>query len=97
MQYTGTAFVMPIQQIFRPVWRVQEEQQRELSTELRSQPTQLGYQLQIEDITWRWLYQPVVKLIQASARKVGLLQTGNVRHYLTYSFVTLVVLLWLIS
>jgi formate hydrogenlyase subunit 3/multisubunit Na+/H+ antiporter MnhD subunit len=97
MQYTGTAFVMPIQQIFRPVWRVQEEQQRELSTELRSHPTQLGYQLQIEDITWRWLYQPVVKLIQASARKVGLLQTGNLRHYLTYSFVTLVVLLWLIS
>lgn len=97
MQYTGTAFVMPIQQIFRSVWRVQQQQQRELSDQLRSYPKQLNYQLQIEDITWRWLYQPVVKLIQASSRKVGMLQTGNVRHYLIYSFVTLVVLLWLIS
>lgn len=97
MQYTGTAFVMPILQVFRPVWRVQELQQRELSDKLCNYPKTLNYQLQIEDITWRWLYQPVVKLVQASSRKVGLLQTGNLRHYLVYSFVTLVVLLWLIS
>lgn len=97
MQYTGTAFVMPILQIFRPVWRVQEERQREMSENLPTRPAQLGYSLQIEDISWRWLYQPVARLVQLASRRVGLLQTGNLRHYLTYSFVTLVVLLWLIS
>ncbi|AKH21560.1 hydrogenase 4 subunit B [Sedimenticola thiotaurini] len=97
MQYSGTGFVMPIKRVFRPVWRLQQLQQRELSNRLASYPKSLSYQLQVEDITWRWLYQPAAKLIQFSSRKVGRLQTGNLRHYLVYSFVTLVVLLWLIS
>jgi len=97
MQYTATAFSMPIRQIFQPVWRLHEKSEREMSSQLPTLPERLSYQLHAEDITWRWLYQPVGHLIQAAARRVGRIQTGQIRHYLVYSFITLLVLLWLIT
>ncbi len=50
-----------------------------------------------DDITWKWFYQPIIQLLYASARRVSRIQTGHLRHYLTYSFITLILLLWVIT
>jgi formate hydrogenlyase subunit 3/multisubunit Na+/H+ antiporter MnhD subunit len=97
MQYTATAFAMPIRQIFRPVWRLHEEPVREMDPRLPTRPLQLGYRLHAEDLFWNLLYRPVERLLHGAARRVGQIQTGHLRHYLAYSFLTLVLLLWLIT
>ncbi|HED19124.1 MAG TPA: hydrogenase 4 subunit B [Gammaproteobacteria bacterium] len=97
MQYTSTAFTMPIRQIFAPAWRIHEEQEREMQPGLPLEPAQIRYQVHAEDITWKWFYLPIVQLLHATTRRVSRIQTGNLRHYLAYSFVTLLLLLWLIT
>ncbi|HKJ51921.1 MAG TPA: hydrogenase 4 subunit B [Gammaproteobacteria bacterium] len=97
MQYSATAFAMPIRWIFRPVWRFDEEQTREMNARLPTKAEKLGYRIHAEDIAWDWLYLPLERWVTLAARRVSRLQTGNLRHYLAYSFVTLVILLWLIS
>lgn len=97
MQYSATAFAMPIRQIFRPAWRLQEESIRVMDTRLPTKASELRYQVHADDISWGFLYLPVERLVQGAARRVGRIQTGRLRHYLAYSFFTLVLLLWLIS
>ncbi len=97
MQYTATAFAMPIRQVFSPAYRLQEERVREMEPDLPTKPRQLHHQLHAEDHSWYWFYLPVERLLHATARRVGRLQTGQLRHYLAYSFFTLVLLLWLIT
>ena len=64
---------------------------------LPTRPVQLRYLIHAMDICWGALYLPVERLIHAAARRVGCIQTGHLRHYLSYSFFTLVFLLWLIT
>ena len=97
MQYTATAFAMPIRRVFAPVWRLREEIEREPKPDLELEPARIQYQLHADDITWKWFYQPIIQLIYTSARRVSRIQTGHLRHYLTYSFITLIVLLWVIT
>ena len=97
MQYSATAFSMPIQRIFNSVWRLREDIDRQPEKLLPTEAASIRYQLQVEDVMWRWLYQPVVKMLHITVRRVGRIQTGHLRHYLMYSFVTLILLLWLIT
>jgi len=97
MQYGANAFAMPIRRIFAPFWRISETVEREPRPGLPLEPAQLRHQLQIEDITWAWFYTPIARLIHAASRRVGLIQTGHLRHYLAYSFITLIILLWVIT
>jgi formate hydrogenlyase subunit 3/multisubunit Na+/H+ antiporter MnhD subunit len=97
MQYSATAFAMPIRQIFQPVWRLHEESIRDMDPRLLTKPSELRYLVHADDISWSILYQPVERLVNGAARRVGRIQTGHLRHYLAYSFFTLVLLLWLIS
>jgi len=97
MQYTATAFSMPIRRVFAPVWRIHEEEEREMQPGLPLEPAQIRYQVHAEDITWKWFYTPIARVLHATTRRVSRIQTGNLRHYLTYTFVTLLLLLWLIT
>jgi formate hydrogenlyase subunit 3/multisubunit Na+/H+ antiporter MnhD subunit len=97
MQYSATAFSMPVQRIFGSVWRLREDIEREPVKNLPTEAASIRYQLQVEDVMWRWLYRPIVKILHAAVRRVGRIQTGHLRHYLMYTFVTLILLLWLIT
>lgn len=97
MQYTATAFSMPVQRIFTSVWRINEDIERVNDKQLHTEPKTVRYNLQTEDNTWRWLYLPIVRLLHFVVRRVGRIQTGHLRHYLMYSFVTLLLLLWIIT
>lgn len=93
MQYTATSFSMPIRRIFAPLWRGREERPADVG----AQASQVRYQVLAEDVTWKWFYLPIVRLLHAASRRVSRIQTGNLRHYLIYTFVTLLLLLWVIT
>jgi len=91
-QYTASSFSQPIRRIFRPVWPIEEK------VTPPSGATNGGrYSIHIGDWAWDKLYLPLGHLIQRSARIVARLQGGNIRTYLTYSFFTLIIMLWIVS
>ena len=90
MQDTAEGFGQPIRQIFEPFFRMQ----RELPTPFDTQPR---YRVVVEDHLWHWLYLPIAAAVGQLARLVGLLQQGRIAIYLLYSFVTLIVMLMVVT
>ena len=90
MQYTASAFAMPIRRIFSIVWLIVE----------KVEPAGLGkrprYILKIDDRLWLMLYVPIGKFMLKLAERTSRIQGGNLRVYLCYSFFTLLFLLWVI-
>jgi NADH:ubiquinone oxidoreductase subunit 5 (subunit L)/multisubunit Na+/H+ antiporter MnhA subunit len=90
MQYTASAFAMPLRRIFSFVWLIVE----------KVEPAGPGrgprYLLKIDDRLWLMLYVPIGKLMLKIAERTSLIQGGNLRVYLCYSFFTLLFLLWVI-
>jgi len=97
MQYTGSAFSEPFRRIFKPVWRLNETVERVPKPHLELEPATIRHKMQVEDITWNWLYLPIARIVQSASKRVTRIQTGHLRHYLTYSFLTLILLLWMIT
>ncbi len=71
MQYTATAFSMPIRRIFRPAWPITER----LEPAAGEAPPR--YRLQVGDWAWQKVYLPIGRLLLASARRVALIQGGT--------------------
>ena len=89
MQDTAEGFGQPVRQVFEPFFRIE----RELPTPFDAKPR---YQVDASDPWWHWLYVPVARAAELAARFVGLIQQGRISVYLTYSFVTLLALLFLV-
>ncbi len=96
-QYSATAFAMPFRQVFGPLFRIHEETERQMDERLPTLAASMRYQIHTDDISWRVFYRPFKQSIAWSSRHVASIQTGRLRHYLAYSFVTLLLLLWLVS
>ena len=90
MQDTAEGFGQPIRQIFEPFFRMR----RELPTPFDEHPR---YRVTADDPLWHWLYLPIAAATARLARLVGLLQQGRIAVYLMYSFVTLVVMLLMVT
>ncbi|MCC7060052.1 MAG: hydrogenase 4 subunit B [Burkholderiaceae bacterium] len=90
MQDSAEGFGQPIRQIFEPFFRMQ----RELPTPFDKRPR---YQVTVEDPLWHWLYLPIAGVTKRLARLVGLLQQGRIAIYLMYSFMTLIVMLLMVT
>jgi hydrogenase-4 component B len=97
MQYSGNAFTMPLRRIFAKAWIVDEQIEKDMQGALNQDVGAIRYQLQIQDHSWPRLYQPIAQGVNKSAKQIGRIQTGNIRVYLGYSFVTLIFMLWVIS
>jgi hypothetical protein len=97
MQYTSGAFSMPIRRIFQPVFDLRENLEEQKSGPEDTRILVLRYHFQVIDRAWNAIYEPTGVAVKNLARKVGRLQTGNIRTYLSYSFFTLIFLLWVIS
>jgi formate hydrogenlyase subunit 3/multisubunit Na+/H+ antiporter MnhD subunit len=89
MQDTAEGFGQPIREVFSPVFRMQ----RELPTPFDTAPR---YRVTVADHFWHWLYLPVAGAVDFLARLVGKLQQGRISVYLTYSFLTLLALLFFV-
>jgi NADH:ubiquinone oxidoreductase subunit 5 (subunit L)/multisubunit Na+/H+ antiporter MnhA subunit len=88
MQDTAEGFGQPIRQVFEPFFRME----RHLPSPFDSEPR---YRVRVSDRFWDWLYVPIARAVERLARIVGLLQRGRIAVYLTYSFATLIALLFL--
>ena len=99
MQYTSTAFAMPLRRLFNPLWHVHEsvENIEGGSTREADRAVTLRHSLVISDRVFDLLYQPIATWIHWSSRQVARLQTGRIRTYLAQSFVMLLILLWVVS
>jgi hypothetical protein len=93
MQYTASAFSMPIRRVLGFLFAVREQVEVVPHTNHPSLPGSLQYRLRIRDRFWNWLYAPQGDAAYWIARQVGKLQQGRIQIYLLYSFVTLIVLL----
>jgi len=96
MQYTATAFAMPLRHIFAPTWRIAEYIKKPINEKTLT-PNSIQHELHIADRFWPLLYEPLIGWVAYIARQIGRIQTGQIRTYLAYSFFTLLVLLWLIT
>ena len=97
MQYTSSSFTMPLRRIFAKTWIIDEQIKKDLQGAMDQDVAAVHYQLHIQDHSWPRLYQPIAQGINNLAKQVGRIQTGNIRTYLSYSFATLLLLLWVIS
>lgn len=97
MQYTSAAFAMPIRRVFGPVWKVSEQVETTRPANAPTSVATLRHQLHIEDWSWGFAYEPIGRLVLNAARRVGRIQTGSIRAYLVYSFLTLLLLLWIVT
>jgi formate hydrogenlyase subunit 3/multisubunit Na+/H+ antiporter MnhD subunit len=89
MQDSAEGFGQPIRQVFEPFFRID----RHLPTPFDRNPR---YSVKIDDHLWHWLYLPIAKGAEHLARLAGMIQQGRISVYLTYSFCTLLALLFFI-
>ena len=87
MQDTAEGFSQPIRQVFEPFFRIE----RHLPSPFDAKPV---YAVTASDYAWYWLYLPVARAAEYLAAQVGRIQQGRISVYLTYSFVTLLTLLF---
>ena len=89
MQDTAEGFGQPIREVFDVVFRIE----RQLPSPFDTVPK---YSVKVSDHFWHWLYLPLAHGADALARLVGKIQQGQISVYLTYSFFTLLALLFFI-
>lgn len=89
MQYSATAFAQPIRRVFGPLFQINES--------VVNEDGRQRYVLQVNDRAWKWIYLPIAASVQHIARAVTWLQRGHVRIYLTWTLLSLLVLLWVVS
>jgi hypothetical protein len=89
MQDTAEGFGMPIRTVFEPFFRMK----RHLPSPFDATPR---YEVTAEDHLWHWIYLPIARGAEVLARLVGYIQQGRISVYLTYSFFTLLALLFLV-
>ena len=97
MQYTSTAFSQPIRRVFGAVWKVEEQVETVAAAGPLPRAQSIRHQLHVLDWSWLKVYVPLGELVLAAARRIGVIQTGNIHTYLKYSFVTLLIFLWIVS
>ena len=89
MQDSAEGFGQPIRQVFEPFYRLE----RHLPSASDTTP---HYWVRIGDPFWNGIYLPIVRLAEWTARLVGRIQQGRISVYLTYSFFTLLALLFFV-
>ncbi len=86
MQYSALAFAMPIRRIFFDFFLPQGKIEKDID--------RINYSIHINDLILQYIYLPLERLSFLFAKRLAYLQSGNVRVYLTYIFITLILLLW---
>lgn len=95
MEYTATSFSKPIRIIFRRLFQPRREVEQEY--DLAPYFTRnIRYRASIKPVFEDAVYRPTARIVISIAGKIRLLQSGSIHLYLTYIFVTLVVLLVLV-
>jgi NADH:ubiquinone oxidoreductase subunit 5 (subunit L)/multisubunit Na+/H+ antiporter MnhA subunit len=86
MQDTAEGFGQPIRRIFEPFFKIESELPSAFDTHPR-------YRGRSDDRIWFALYLPIKRITETLSSWASLLQHGRIHLYLSYTFVTLLVLL----
>ena len=95
MEYTATGFVQPIKRVFSTIYQPTVKLETEFLEESRYFAKRRRFEFRIEPIFQKYLYDPVVAFFITMADRLRVIQAGSLHLYLTYIFVTLVLLLLL--
>lgn len=93
MEYTPTAFVQPIKRVFSTLYQPTVKLETEMLEESRYFARRQRFEVRIEPIFQKYLYDPVVAVVSTTADRLRIIQPGSLQLYLAYIFVTLIVLL----
>lgn len=92
MEYTATGFSKPLRLIFRGIL----QPQREITVRCEGAPhfvQEIRYRSEITPVIELYLYRPVTRLVMGVSGRLRGIQTGSIRVYLAYIFITLLILL----
>jgi hydrogenase-4 component B len=95
MEYTATGFVQPIKRVFSTIYQPTVKLETEFLEESRYFAKRQRFEFHIEPIFQKYLYDPLVAFFTTMADRLRVIQAGSLHLYLTYIFVTLIVLLLL--
>ena len=93
MEYTATGFAQPIKQVFSTIYRPTVKLEKDLLEESQYFAKRMHFETHIEPVFEKYLYDPIVRGLNAVADRLRIVQAGNLQLYLTYIFVTLLILL----
>lgn len=93
MEYTATGFVQPIKQVFETIYQPTVKLEREFLEQSKYFIRHQRFHSTIEPLIEQYLYQPVVTALLGAAERLRVIQAGSLHLYLTYIFLTLVLLL----
>ena len=92
LEYTATAFTRPFKTIFSNLYRPQHEVRTEFSVPnyfIRS----ITYISGVTPLFENYFYGPVARFVLSISTRVKWVHTGSIHIYLTYIFITLIILI----
>lgn len=92
MQYTATAFAMPLRKLFQSLWMITEKKPM-----VSKENNQWHYEVTLDDRIEHFIYTPINRWILMISKQLARIQGGNIRAYLAYSLLALLILLWIVS
>jgi hydrogenase-4 component B len=93
MEYTATAFADPFKRVFRFFYRPVRDLQLDVHPESRFFVRRMAYANPARSIFEEWLYRPALAGLRGAVAQAQRLQSGSASAYLTYIFLTLLLLL----
>jgi hydrogenase-4 component B len=93
MEYTATGFAQPIKQVFSMIYRPTVKLETEMLEESHYFAKRMRFETHIEPVFQEYLYDPVVGILNRIANRLRVVQAGSLHLYLTYIFITLLILL----
>lgn len=93
MEYTAASFAKPIRLIFRLIFQPTRDIKRRSHGLLPYFVRSISYKGRIKPVFEDFLYRPTTRSVLYLADKIRALQSGSIHTYLSYIFVTIVVLL----
>ena len=91
-EYTATAFSKPLRMIFSALYRPRREIQAEYEVS-PYYPSAIHFESEIEHPIEKHIYGPLRQWIMTVANRMKGIQAGSINLYLTYIFITLILLL----
>jgi hypothetical protein len=86
MQDTAEGFAQPVRQVFAPIYELETRMPGPFDRAPR-------HHAEVRDRFWRILYLPIGAAVEWISRLLSRIQGGRIAAYLTYSFVTILLLL----
>ena len=90
MQYTATTHANPVRVTFEPLYRPSVHVER-ASDDPAGRSGPVHYRFRVTPIFEKYLYQPLIRFVEALARMARPIQSGDVNLYLLYVFVVVLI------